>query len=173
MVLSYLASYVYAPSASASSSSSNSSSSNSRGNNVNDGPAPTRANSIRRSTASSRYSSSSRGSTSRNARNGFSSIPEDEDAAAGGQDNGGLDAGAANATARQNRQKVAAPDDPSLAAIWHINNARSLYEVVGISRTFTANDELRRAYMARCRACHPECVNCSSKVDEHKGLIGS
>lgn len=48
------------------------------------------------------------------------------------------------------------PRDPALAIIDYINNANSLYEVVGVDQKFTSNDELRRAYMSRCRVCHPE-----------------
>lgn len=46
--------------------------------------------------------------------------------------------------------------DPQLALIDYINTVGSLYDVVGISPTFRNNDELRRAYMGRCRVCHPE-----------------
>jgi len=48
------------------------------------------------------------------------------------------------------------PRDPALAVIDYINSANSLYEVVGIDQKFTSTDEVRRAYMARCRVCHPD-----------------
>lgn len=48
--------------------------------------------------------------------------------------------------------------DPALALLDYINNTRSLYDVVGVSTSFTSTDELRRAYMGRCRVCHPEWV---------------
>lgn len=91
--------------------------------------APSRANSVRRRPAGSR------GASAKSFAHQEPIHESDEDAA----------------TARGH-------DDPALAAIDRINSAKSLYEVVGISRTFSSNDELRRAYMARCRACHPESV---------------
>jgi hypothetical protein len=48
--------------------------------------------------------------------------------------------------------------DPALALLDYINTTSSLYDVVGVSTSFTSTDELRRAYMGRCRVCHPECV---------------
>ena len=98
---------------------------------------PCRANSVRRRPAGSARSAS---------RKSFGGTQEtiqesDEDAA-----------GSSSTTATKH-------GDPALATIDRINTAKSLYEVVGISHTFSSNEELRRAYMARCRACHPESVS--------------
>lgn len=49
-----------------------------------------------------------------------------------------------------------AAKDPSYAIIDYINHTRSLYDVLGVSTRFKNIEELRRAYMARCRVCHPE-----------------
>lgn len=137
MVLSYLASYVYAtPSTSGSSGN----------NNINDsGPQPTRANSIRRTTggASSRYGNTST-SSSRYGPSRFSSSPTIPEESSGepGSD--------------YHPEFQLPTDDPALAVIHHINTAKSFYDVLGVPRSFKTNEDLRRAYMARCRVCHPE-----------------
>jgi hypothetical protein len=130
MVLSYLASYVYAPSSSAASSSQARSNSG--------GPIPTRANSVRRTANAGRYGNNHRSASKNGSRSRFESsiIPEDCETEA-------ESFGTAN-------------DDPALATIQHINTARSFYDVVGVPQTFKTNEDLRRAYMARCRSCHPE-----------------
>ena len=46
--------------------------------------------------------------------------------------------------------------DPALSAIMFITHTPSLYDVLGVDPNFTSLEELRRAYMARCRVCHPE-----------------
>ena len=46
--------------------------------------------------------------------------------------------------------------DPAFTLIDYLNSTNSLYDVVGVPSNFVNNDELRRAYMARCRVCHPE-----------------
>lgn len=134
MVLSYLASYVYPTSASSNSSNNNG---------INgDGPQPTRANSVRRTAGGSRsqYTSSRRnGAGPSRFATTHSTIPEDDD------DN------------LQSAGNHCLPtDDPALAIIHHINTAKSFYDVVGVPKNFKTNEELRRAYMARCRLCHPE-----------------
>lgn len=146
MVLSYLASYVYTPSSSSSSTASSSSSS-----------APSRANSVRR-TGGGRHGSTRGGAaaasraTTDKARhrngngNGTGTIAEELEDEKGNND--------ATDTSSNNFQLP--NDDPALALIHYINSANSLYDVVGISKNFTSNDDLRRAYMARCRVCHPE-----------------
>lgn len=48
-------------------------------------------------------------------------------------------------------------EDPALGTLRYIASPRhSYYEILQIQKTFTSTDELRRAYMNRCRVCHPE-----------------
>ena len=162
MVLSYLTSYasyyVYStPSTSAGAAA---------------GPQPTRSNSVRkapRRTAASRqqqqqqhqHAGSSNGSTSASTptRRVRQRTAESKDAATA----------TATATAKQRPETVPErgeddlrlddngdDDDPALAIIDYLNTTPSFYDVVGVHRDFKSTEELRRAYMARCRVCHPE-----------------
>lgn len=158
MVLSYLtsyaSSYVYStPSTSAGAAA---------------GPQPTRSNSVRkapRRTAASRqqhqHAGSSNGSTSASTstRRVRQRTAESKDAATG----------IATATAKQRPETVPErgeddlrlddngdDDDPALAIIDYLNTTPSFYDVVGVHRDFKSTEELRRAYMARCRVCHPD-----------------